>query len=178
MYNNNSASLVFFSSRSRQYAYDASWNAGTWFSVDAGYSKLHLDTQSALAYFAASRLVENQRSLYFSNLHAGHLAARIAVRKRADLQLGYSIVRDTGDGRANPVFPLPQVSPDAREVFALVQTFPLRYQSPSARVSVRVRQSFRWNLGYQYYGYREDFVQLTGQNYRAHTGYSSLLWSF
>lgn len=178
MYNNNSASLVFFSSRSRHYAYDASWSASTWFSVDAGYSKLHLDTQSALAYFAASRLIENQRSLYFSNLHAGHLAARIAVKKRADLQFGYSIVRDTGDGRANPLLPLPEVSPDAREVFRFVQTFPLRYQSPSARLSVRFRQNLRWNFGYQYYGYREDFVLLTGQNYRAHTGYSSLLWSF
>ncbi|MBL8228618.1 MAG: hypothetical protein JNL98_09075 [Bryobacterales bacterium] len=178
MYNTNSTSIVFFSSRSRQYAYDASWTARNWLSIDAGYSKLHLDTQSALAYFAASRLIENQRSLYFSNLHTGHLAARVAVRKRADLYFGYSIVRDTGDGRANPTLPLTQISPDGREVFALVQTFPLRYQSPSARLSVVLRSNLRWNFGYQYYGYREDFLLLTGQNYRAHTGYSSLMWSF
>lgn len=178
MYNNNSTSLVFFNSRSRQYAYDASWSARSWFSLDAGYSKLHLDTQSALAYFAASTLIQNRQSLYISNMHTGHLTARIAFKKRADLLFGYSIVRDTGDGRANVQLPLTQVSPDAREVFSLFQTFPLRYQSPSGRFSLRIRQNLRWNLGYQYYGYREDLIQLTGQNYRAHTGYSSLLWSF
>jgi len=45
-----------------------------------------------------------------------------------------------------------------------------------ARISIRVSNRVRWNAGYQYYGYAEDFSAL--QNYRAHTGYSSLAWSF
>ncbi|PYT26638.1 MAG: hypothetical protein DMG58_22055, partial [Acidobacteria bacterium] len=62
------------------------------------------------------------------------------------------------------------------------QTFPLKFQSPLARLSVKITNRIRWNLGYQYYGYREDFF--TGQpfttdyGYRAQTGYTSLLWSF
>jgi hypothetical protein len=56
------------------------------------------------------------------------------------------------------------------------QTFPLRYLSPSARLSIRITPKLRWNVGYQYYGYREDFSAV--QNYRAHTGYSSVSWSF
>jgi hypothetical protein len=56
------------------------------------------------------------------------------------------------------------------------QTFPLRYLSPQGRVSVRISEKIRWNAGYQYYGYHEDFSGL--QNYRAHTGYTSVLWAF
>jgi hypothetical protein len=44
------------------------------------------------------------------------------------------------------------------------------------RVSLRLHEKLRWNFGYQHYNYREDFFGL--QNYRAHTGYSSLQWSF
>ena len=54
--------------------------------------------------------------------------------------------------------------------------------SPLGRLSVKITDRVRWNLGYQYYGYHEDFF--TGQNflpdtgYRAVTGYTSVLWSF
>ena len=66
------------------------------------------------------------------------------------------------------------------KVVPTAQTFPLRYLSPQGRISVRINEKLRWNAGYQYYGYHEDFsvLQSTSQNYRAHTGYSSVLWSF
>jgi hypothetical protein len=35
--------------------------------------------------------------------------------------------------------------------------FPLTFQSPSARVSLKINQRIRWNAGYQYYGYRQEF---------------------
>ncbi|MBS1824995.1 MAG: hypothetical protein JST93_06715 [Acidobacteria bacterium] len=170
LYNTNTANLFAHSARSRQYAYDASWAPSSWLSFDAGYSKLHLDTLTGIAYFAASRLVEGSRSLYISNIHGVNFGLRAAIRKRADLYLGYSLTKDTGDGRAFPI-----TNTDA---FYLAQTFPLSYQSPQARLSVRLHNRLRWNLGYQHYAYREEFSTLTYQNYRAHTGYTSLLWSF
>src|SRR6185436_15906744 len=45
-YNNNSISITAFSSHSRNYSADASWAARSWLTVDAGYSRLHLDTLS------------------------------------------------------------------------------------------------------------------------------------
>jgi hypothetical protein len=37
----------------------------------------------------------------------------------------------------------------------------------------------RFNIGYQYYCHKEDFGLLSvNQNYRANTGYTSLLFSF
>ena len=48
-----------------------------------------------------------------------------------------------------------------------------------ARLSIRITPKLRWNAGWQYYGYTED-VHLFGfnQDFRANTGFVSLLWAF
>jgi len=88
------------------------------------------------------------------------------------LFVSYSHTQDTGDGRsliANPFT-------DSSNAFYAAQTYPLRFLSPMARLSVRINQKLRWNVGYQYYGYNADFYN--NLDYHAHTGYTSLLWSF
>jgi hypothetical protein len=180
-YNNNSIVITAFSSHSRTYTGSASWNAKSWLSVDASYSKLHLDTAGGIAFFAGtviggtSTLVTNQESIYISNIHAGNLGLRFPVTKRADFYVGYNITKDTGDGRGSSV---PQTTAVGQLLYS-VQTFPLTYQTPMVRLSVKLTEKLRYNLGYQYYGYHEDFGLLdVNQSYRAHTGYTSLLWSF
>jgi len=54
--------------------------------------------------------------------------------------------------------------------------FPLLFHSPMGRLSLRLHRTLLWNLGYQHYRYNEDLTSL--QDYRAHTGYSSVVWSF
>ena len=114
-------------------------------------------------------------SIYVSNIHAANLGLRFALTKRADLYIGYNITKDTGDGRSSEA-----TQPTAiGQVFYNVQTFPLTYQSPLFRISVKLTEKLRYNLGYQYYGYNEQFGLLsTYENFHANTGYSSLLWSF
>ena len=152
---------------------NGAWSPSNWFTVDAGYSKLHLYTLGGIAYFADLQLVQGESSLYLSNIHSVNLGARFPLRNRADLFIGYSRVQDTGDGRNTP---LGAGVASASPVFQAVQTLPVAYDSPQARLSVRLRERLRWNFGYQYYGYREKFYP--GENYRANTGYSSLTWSF
>ena len=164
-YNFNSISLSNYSSRSRRYAFDASWSPRSSVSIEASYAKLHLDTASGLAYFVSFRVVQDQ-SLFFSNVHSAYLGVRLALIKRTDLYLGYSGTFDTGDGRASL----------GTTAFQRVQTYPMDYHSPLARASIRITPKVRWNFGYQYYGYREDLYAY--QNYRAHTGYTSLLFTF
>jgi hypothetical protein len=177
-YNNNSISLATYSSHARNYTTDASWAPRDWFSLDAGYSKLHLDTVGGIAFFAGGQLLSSQ-SLYVSNLHAANLTARFDIRKRADVFVGYSHTQDTAGDQAPPLLVLTGNVNGAPASLAF-QTFPLSlpvtYRSPSARVSVRLTDKIRWNVGYQYYGYNERFYN--SLDYRAHTGYSSLLWSF
>jgi hypothetical protein len=206
-YNTNSVSLSSYASHARQYGVDASWTARQWFSIDASYGKLHLNTLGGINYFSNRTEVTGDSSYYVSNVHTGTLAARFSIKGRADVSLGYSHVQDTGDGRAtaygvsgSPYIAGSALAPNA---FVAAQTFPLKFLSPMARVSVRIKRGapeassstasasnttsgsaaskmhsseIWWNTGYQYYGYTEDFSAL--QNYRAHTGYSSLSWSF
>jgi hypothetical protein len=172
-YNTNSNSLTTYASKSRQYGADVSWIRSEKFSIDAGYSRLHLDTLGGLSYFAVRTQVNTDQSYYVSNIHTVTVMAHMIVHKRADVLLGYSHVQDTGDGRATA---LGSGLYSAQPAFQAAQTFPLRFLSPQARVSLRITPKLRWNAGYQYYGYREDFA--VDQNYRAHTGYSSMSWSF
>jgi hypothetical protein len=165
-YNTNSVSLSNYSSRSRNYFADASWSpAGTW-GFDASYSKLHIDTLSGIAYFAGGDLL-NDHSYYVSNIHTGTLGAHWNVRERASLFVGYTRVQDTGGDR-----PVATLLP----VFFNAQVFPLTFESPLARLSIRLHQRLRWNGGYQFYRYGEQLQ--TFQNYRAHTGFTSVSWSF
>jgi hypothetical protein len=175
-YNNNSIVVTSYSSRSRNYSADASWAAKTGLSIDTSYSKLHLDTIGGVAFFApAGSLVTGLQSIYISNIHSLNVGARFAATKYADLYLGYSLTRDTGDGRSS----LATQANGAAQIFYNVQTFPLTFQTPVVRVSVRLSEKIRWNAAYQYYGYHEQFGVLSqNQNYRARTGYTSLLWAF
>jgi len=173
--------LSAFSSHARDYSASASWFAKAWFSVDASYSKLHLDTASGLVFFAGAirnTLQTGDSSLYTSNIHAGNIGAHFAIRKRVDVYAGFTATRDTGDGRSSQA-PAGATDPILINVLAPAQTFPLAFYSPLARVSIRISPKVRWNAGWQFYRYREDFHILSvDENYRAHTGYVSLLWSF
>lgn len=172
-YNTNSVSLSTYSSHARTYSADVSWTPKEWLSFDAGYSKLHLNTVGGIAYFLNLQLTQGDQSYYFSNIHSGNLGVRFALRNKADLYIGYSHVQDLGDGRSTPAGP--QIG-SALTIFQAAQTFPLTFQSPLARFSFRITEKIRWNAGYQYYGYREQFYNR--DNYRANTGFTSILWAF
>lgn len=171
-YNENSATLSSYSSHTRIYSGSVSWTPRSWFALDATYSKSHVDTLGGIAFFAQAQLFQNQVSYYISNIQSGTLTARLTL-KRADLYLGYSHVQDTGDGR--PASIVTVVGPNLA-AFQTAQTFPLRFESPLARLSFRISERILWNLGYQYFGYLESFS--AAENYRANTGYTSILWSF
>lgn len=167
-YNLNSVSLFAHSSRARQYHVDGSWTGPGGLSIEAGWSKLHLNTATGIAYFVASELITGEQSLYISNLHALNIGIRGSIRQRVDWYVGYSRTQDTGDDGPRGGPPLP--------AFRVAQTFPMTFDSPQARVSVRLTERLRWNAGYQFYRYLETI--LPSQNYRANTGYTSVLWSF
>jgi hypothetical protein len=172
-YNVNSDVLTSYASHARQYGADGSWTPRSWFSIDASYTKLHLNTLGGIDYFAQGADVSGESSYYISNIHTATLGTHFTILKRADVYAGYSHVQDVGDGRATPdgagLY-------SALPAFQAAQTFPLRYLSPQFRLSIRITPKVRWNAGYQYYGYREEFSAV--QDYRANTGFSSLAFSF
>jgi hypothetical protein len=182
IYNVNSPSVTsFHSSHGRTYSANASFTVNRAVSLDAGYTKLHLDTAGSLAFFAgagrANTLYSNYPSLYFSNVHSVNLGVRWELRGRTTFYAGYNLTRDPGDGRNSPA--PAAVSDPIAQVFDGVQTFPMSYQSPMARVTFRVSRKVQWNAGWQLYRYRQQFVVLGFlPNYHANTGYTSISWSF
>ncbi len=177
-YNNNSITLTSYSSHARNFTASGTWSPLRWFLVDASYSHLHLDTLGGIAFFAGSpraSLITGDNSIYVSNIHAATLGVRFVVGKRADLFVGYNVTRDVGDGRLANSGP----SDSVLALLYSVQTFPLIFQSPVARISIQLHEKLRFNMGFQYYGYKEDFGLLSiNENYRGNTGYTSLQWSF
>lgn len=179
--NDNSATLINHSSTCRQFGGNLAWSdAAGRFTVDAGYARLHLDTASGIFNFlpeTGGSLTRN--SLYTSNLNTVHFGGRAQFSERLTLYLGYTLAKDTADGRdaisvADPVMGgYPSFGFDGTN---LINSFPLSYQSPQARLSVRLHDRLSWNFGWQFYNYAERFSG--AQNYHAHVGYSSFRWNF
>jgi hypothetical protein len=180
-YNTNSVSPISdYSSHSRNYSANAAWAPGNWFTLDASYMKMHVDSITGLAFFAGLPAPVAQfgySSEYISNIHAANLGARFEILRRTELYVGYNITKDTGDGRAAAV--AAGVTNPVQALLDSVQTFPLSFQSPLARLSVRISPKVRWNAGFEFYNYHEQFSLLGYyENYHANTGYTSVLWSF
>jgi hypothetical protein len=182
-YNFNSISLANYSSQARTWTADASWTPHDWLAFDANYSKLHLNTLGALAYFANGVLVTGDHSVYVSDTHALHVTARVGLGKRADLSFGYSRVEEDlslgGALVAAPGAPVPVFGGSGGGFANFLpgpNTMPLTFESPLARFSLKLHENVRWNAGYQFYHYRDHFFP--EQRYNAHTGYTSILWSF
>ncbi len=178
--NDNSASLINHSSRSRHWSANGSWTKPDGrLMFDAGYTKLEIDTASGIFnFFATADPVPEARTFYTSNLNTLYFSSRILPHKRATVYLGYNIAKDTGDGRGNTVAgefnaAYPNVQFDGTNFY---NSFPLTYQSPSARLSIALHDRLSWNFGWQLYNYEERFIG--DQNYHAHISYSSLRWSF
>ena len=177
--NDNSASLINHSYTSRQFGVNTSWTQQDGrFTLDANYTKLDLNTASGIFnFFPATEPGVERHSFYTSNLHTLYFGSRIQARPRLTFYLGYSLAKDTGDGRS-PTFTLgvtpayPNFSFDGN----FYNSFPLAYQSPLARLSVQLNKVLSWNFGWQFYNYSEEFIGQ--QNYHAHVGYSSLRWTF
>jgi hypothetical protein len=170
-YNFNANALTAFQSRARSHAVDGSWTPNANFSLQGGFQRLHLDTLAGVAYFVANFTQVSSRYRYLSQVNSGYFTTRVAIKNRADLFVGLNAMADTADA---PVARTPA------DFLLTAQAFPLAFRSPMARLSLRIHQRLRWNAGYQYYGYRQDFesVIIPRQSYRAHTGYTSLSWSF
>ncbi|HTM13406.1 MAG TPA: hypothetical protein VL127_10850 [Bryobacteraceae bacterium] len=171
-YNANSVSLTSYASQSRTYSVSGNWTLRSRFTIDAGFNRAHTYTIGGIAYFFDQQLLQDQSSIYLSNINSIYAGLRYEIGKRIDLYAGYTRVQDLGDGRPTAAAGIGS----APALFQSVQTFPIAFQSPMARLSVKINERLRWNAGYQYYGYRSDFASLLG--YRANTGYTSLAFSF
>jgi len=171
----------YYASHSRDLSATSSIEVSRNLSLDFSYTKLHLDSianlwaELPLADSATIVSVPGYVSRYISNIHTVSLGVRTSI-KRGTFYAGYNITRDTGDGRGVQNLGLQD---PAAAYLALANTFPMTYQAPMARVSIKITPKLQWNGGWEFYRYNQKFAYFGYQPYyRAQTGYTSLSCTF
>lgn len=183
--NGSSVSLADFGVdiKSRVFTSSFEWTANDRLSFGAGYN-YNWQNSDAVIEYAFGAGVPNAgirgRSLYFVRNHFFNFDVVAQPFRRVSLYAAYRVNKDTGQGDRQ--------SQPGVGTGIFISSYPMHYQSPEARVSVRLNRRVDWNLGYQYYNYNESklaaynqgtfIVSPRPQNYHAHMPYTSLRYYF
>ncbi len=146
--------------RSRTFAASVDWTPAPEITLSGGYTFQHLNAVTDIIVpVAGARLAGISQyfvrdSSFFFDIHARPV-------KRVSVFASYRINDDRGQGG--------RVSTRAQDI---ITSYPMRFQSPEVRLAIKLTSNIDWNLGYQYYDYKERLGN--PQNYNAHLPYTSL----
>ncbi len=158
--------------KSRTFTSSIGWNPTPKFSFSTGYNYNWVNSDAVVDYFyqvppAASVRHPIGHSLYFQRNNFFYIETVTQLCPRVTLYAAYRVNQDDGQGSrvANPTG-----TPGT-----LINSYPMSFQSPEARLAIKINRRLDWNLGYQYYNYSENaLVGPRPQNYHAHLPYTSL----
>lgn len=146
--------------KARTFTSSVDWSPGEKFSLNGGYTYSRVTSDADIIFFLAGNLKTTGQSRYFLRDNFAFLTAYVQLHPRARLFAGYHIHIDPGQGD--------RVSTPT----LFIGSWPYQYQSPEARFVVRLHNNVDWIAGYQYFDYKEQFVNR--QFYHAHLPYTSL----
>lgn len=170
--------------KSRLFNTSVDWTVNSKLSFNGGYSYHHQDSDAVVDYAFAPITTNGGirgRSLYFIRNHFIYFDTVAQPFRRVTFYAAYRINKDTGQGDR---LATPCVAPcTVPATGTLITSYPMSFQSPEARVAIRINRTLDWNFGYQYYNYNESdrvrieapyLVSVRPQNYHAHLPYMSL----
>jgi hypothetical protein len=162
----------------RFFSASVDWLPHTFFGLTAGYTYNHLNSNADILVPINSAYVRGI-SQYFVRDSYFFFDVTVHPVKWVSVFASYRIDDDSGQGD--------RVTTRVQDI---ITSYPIRYQAPEVRVAIRLTKNIDWNLGYQYYDYRErvypnpfatssvspsTFVPVVpAQNYNAHLPYTSL----
>jgi hypothetical protein len=144
----------------RIYTASADWAPVTRFSVSSGYTYTRITSEAQIFGFINS-VQQLGLSRYFMRDHFGFLNVYLQPLSRVSFFGSYRIHKDTGQGDRVSTSPT-----------IFLSSYPLQFQFPEARIAIKLNNHLDWNLGYQYFDYKERFFN--NQFYHAHLPYTSL----
>ncbi len=154
--------------KSRTFSGDISWTPSEALSVSGGYT--HRNQTAKTPIFTWIGLVPSSgiRTLGLSEFYIKDRYTYVEVSAKPHKRVSfYATYRaNTDDGQGDRISPPPNNSPN------IVASYPMTFNTPEVRGVIRLTRNIDWNIGYQYYKYKD--VQTPNQNYRAHLPYSSL----
>jgi Putative outer membrane beta-barrel porin, MtrB/PioB len=157
--------------KSRIFTTSLDWTTTSRFSVSAGYNYHWINSKAIVDYFFNSVRHPLGNSLYIMRNNFFYLESVARIAPRATLFAAYRINKDNGQGN--------RVADPAGNPGTLIASYPMSYQSPEARLAIKLHDRLDWNVGYQYYNYNEStIVGPRPQNYHAHLPYTSLRFYF
>ena len=150
--------------KSRHVTLSIDWTPNSKFSLSSGYTHMRVTSIAGilLPISGQRRVGESQ---YFSRDNFFFVNAFVRPVSRVTFYAGYQINKDDGQGD--------RVSPSN---VILIDSYPMSFQSPEARLTLKLSRVLDWNVGYTYYNYRDKFFP--AQNYHAHLPYTSLRINF
>ncbi|HKO97362.1 MAG TPA: hypothetical protein VJU86_10240 [Pyrinomonadaceae bacterium] len=153
--------------KSRIFSSSVDWAATSDVSFSTGYNYHWVNSDAALEYFFNSVRHLLGRSQFYVRNHFFFVDSIARLHPRLTLYAAYRINKDTGQGD--------RVADPTGTPGTLISSYPMSFQSPEARLAIKINKRLDWNLGYQYYNYNESaIVGPRPQNYHAHQPYTSL----
>ncbi|HKP80737.1 MAG TPA: hypothetical protein VJT69_01905 [Pyrinomonadaceae bacterium] len=153
--------------KSRIFTSSLDWTVTPRFSVSTGYNYHWINSKAIVDYFFNSVQHPFGNSLYYVRNNFFFIETVSRIAPRATLFAAYRINKDTGQGT--------RVADPTGIPGTLIASYPMSYQSPEARLAIKLHHRLDWNVGYQYYNYNEStIVGPRPQNYHAHLPYTSL----
>jgi hypothetical protein len=153
--------------KSRIFTTSVDWTPTSRASFSTGYNFHWINSNSVIEYFFNSVQHPQGRSLYYMRNNFFFIDAVFQPARRVTLYASYRINKDNGQGD--------RVADPTGIPGTLIASYPMSFQSPEARLAIKVHQRLDWNIGYQYYNYNEStLVGPRPQNYHAHLPYTSL----
>ena len=154
----------------RIYSASVDWAANEKLSFNSGFTKTHITSDAAIVFFFAG-VRQQGRSRYFVNDTFGFLNINAQMHRRASLYASYRIHKDFGQGdRVSGLQGAVLTRPE------IITSYPVQFQSPEFRLAIKLHDRMDWNIGYQYFDFKEKFVNQ--QFYQAHLPYTSLKFYF
>jgi hypothetical protein len=153
--------------KSRIFSSSLDWTATSRFSISTGYNYHWINSNAKLDYFFNNVQHPLGNSLYFVRNNFFFVESVARVGPRVTLFTAYRINKDNGQGN--------RLADPTGNPGTLIASYPMSFQSPEARLAIKLHQRLDWNVGYQYYNYNEStIVGPRPQNYHSHLPYTSL----
>ncbi len=153
---------------SRTFTGDVEWNPVDRFRLSGGYTYRNQTAKTPIYTWIGTVPSSGIKTLGTSEFYVRDRYAYIEMSARAHKRLSiyaaYRMNKDNGQGDI--------VSPPAANSANIIASYPMRFNTPEVRAAIRLTKNIDWNIGYQYYDYKD--VQTSSLNYKAHLPYTSL----
>jgi len=161
--------------RSRIFTSAIDWTPNSRFSVTGGYNYNWVTSDSVIDYTYLNSAQSGIRghAIYYMRNNFFFIETTSRLTRQVSLFTSYRVNKDDGQGNRLS-------DPAITGARTLITSYPMSFQSPEARLAIRLHRRLDLNLGYQYYNYNEDGYLRTfasaprAQNYHAHLPYASL----